>query len=67
MRFVYMYFVRLGFLDGKPGFHLACLMANYEYMIGMLLRDKLHRIASGQVIPGLTTDVSRSDPTSASD
>jgi len=67
MRFMYMYFVRLGFLDGKPGFHLACLMANYEYMIGMLLRDKLHRIASGQVIPGLTTETLRSDGKAGSD
>jgi hypothetical protein len=53
MRFMYMYFLRLGFLDGRPGFHLACLMANYEYMISVLFRDKLHRIAEGQEIPGL--------------
>jgi glycosyltransferase involved in cell wall biosynthesis len=53
MRFMYMYFLRLGFFDGRPGFHLACLMANYEYMISILFRDKLHRIAEGQEIPGL--------------
>jgi hypothetical protein len=28
-------------------------MANYEYMISVLFRDKLHRIAEGQEIPGL--------------
>ncbi|MDZ4755151.1 MAG: glycosyltransferase family 2 protein [Phycisphaerae bacterium] len=53
LRFLYMYFLRLGFLDGRAGFHLACLMANYEYMISVLFRDKLHRLAEGQNIPGL--------------
>ncbi len=43
IRFVYMYIVRLGFLDGRPGWHLACLMATYEYMIGLLYKDKLAR------------------------
>jgi glycosyltransferase involved in cell wall biosynthesis len=40
-RFVYMYVFRFGFLDGKPGWHLAELMASYEYMITLLYRDKL--------------------------
>lgn len=44
VRFLYMYFVRFGFLDGRPGWHLALLMASYEYMIGMLYRDKLFRL-----------------------
>jgi glycosyltransferase involved in cell wall biosynthesis len=44
LRFLYMYFVRLGFLDGRPGLHLAQLMASYEYMISLLYRDKLARI-----------------------
>jgi hypothetical protein len=43
VRFVFMYVVRLGVLDGVPGLHLATLMANYEYMIGMLYKDKLRR------------------------
>lgn len=42
-RFIYMYFFRFGFLDGKPGWHLAELMACYEYMITLLYRDKLVR------------------------
>ncbi len=42
-RFTYMYFVRLGFLDGASGWHLARLMASYEYMISLFYRDKLHR------------------------
>ncbi len=43
IRFVYMYVVRLGFLDGLPGWHLACLMASYEYMIALLYKDKIFR------------------------
>lgn len=42
-RFMYMYFARLGFLDGASGWHLARLMASYEYMISLFYRDKLHR------------------------
>lgn len=40
-RFVYMYILRLGFLDGKAGWHLAWLMASYEYMISLMYRDKM--------------------------
>lgn len=42
-RFIHMYFVRLGFLDGRPGWHLARLMMCYEYMISLLYKDKLTR------------------------
>lgn len=42
-RFVYMYFVRFGFLDGRAGWHLAWLLASYEYMISLLHRDKMTR------------------------
>lgn len=48
LRFLYMYFVRLGFLDGRPGLHLAQLMASYEYMISLLYRDKLTRIREAE-------------------
>lgn len=43
VRFVYMYVFRLGFLDGLAGWHLACLMASYEYMIALLYKDKMQR------------------------
>ena len=33
IRFVYMYFLRLGFLDGSPGFVYSILLSFYEYMI----------------------------------
>lgn len=49
LRFIYMYFFRLGILDGNPGLHLALLMASYEYMISLLYRDKLSRIADGML------------------
>jgi glycosyltransferase involved in cell wall biosynthesis len=42
-RFVYMYDLRLGVLDGRAGWHLAMLMANYEYMISLLYQEKLDR------------------------
>ncbi len=43
LRFVYMYFVRLGFLDGRAGLRLAGLTACYEYMIGLMHREKCSR------------------------
>lgn len=48
LRFMYMYFVRFGFLDGRAGYQLAQLMASYEYMISLLYRDKLARIRHQQ-------------------
>ena len=41
-RFVWMYFLRLGFLDGRAGWHLARLMASYEYMITLLYKEKMN-------------------------
>jgi glycosyltransferase involved in cell wall biosynthesis len=38
-RFIYMYILRLGFLDGIPGFLYCNLMAFYEFMILMKLRE----------------------------
>lgn len=43
-RFIYMYILRLGFLDGAAGWHLAQLMASYEYMIKLLYEEKLQRL-----------------------
>lgn len=31
-RFIYAYFLRLGFLDGKPGFILCCLLSFYDFL-----------------------------------
>jgi glycosyltransferase involved in cell wall biosynthesis len=46
-RFVYMYVVRGGFLDGKAGWRMARLMSCYEYMISLVYRDKLLRETGG--------------------
>lgn len=43
LRFLYMYIARLGLLDGRSGLRLAALNACYEYMIGLLHREKRHR------------------------
>lgn len=47
LRFFYMYFLRLGVLDGRAGLHMATMMSVYEYMIELLYRDKLARIKTG--------------------
>ena len=39
LRFFYMYFVRLGFLDGRPGFTYCRLLANYEYMTVLKIHE----------------------------
>jgi glycosyltransferase involved in cell wall biosynthesis len=39
LKFLYMYFLRLGLLDGRPGFHYCLLQAMYEYQIALKLRE----------------------------
>jgi glycosyltransferase involved in cell wall biosynthesis len=39
LRFLYMYLVRLGFLDGAPGLAYCRLLALYEYMIVLKMRE----------------------------
>lgn len=51
LRWAYMYLFRFGFLDGRAGWHLACLMANYEYMITLMYRDKLQMAKEGRPLP----------------
>ncbi len=41
-RFVYMYFLRLGFLDGIAGFHYAMMISMYEYWISLKVAEKQH-------------------------
>lgn len=38
LRFLYVYLGRLGFLDGRPGFDYAVLLAFYEYLISLKRR-----------------------------
>ena len=35
LRALYMYFFKLGFLDGKRGFHLAILSGFYEFVVNL--------------------------------
>ncbi len=42
-RFVYMYFVRLGILDGRAGLRFCTLIAIYEYMIVLKIRELQRR------------------------
>ena len=39
LRFVVIYILQLGFLDGRAGFIYACLMSQYEYNIGVKLYE----------------------------
>lgn len=43
LRFFYMYVLRLGFLDGRPGLVYCRLLAMYEYMI-VLKMEELERL-----------------------
>lgn len=40
-RFLYMYLVQRGFLDGKAGFRYCCLIGFYEYMIVLKAEELL--------------------------
>lgn len=40
IRFLYMYFLRLGILDGRAGFHYACMISMYEYWIEVKIKEK---------------------------
>jgi glycosyltransferase involved in cell wall biosynthesis len=62
-RFIYMYFIRLGILDGAAGWHLAMLMATYEYMITLFYRDKLDRARTGDwKFPSAKTEEPKTAP-----
>ena len=50
-RLLYLFVLRLGFLDGRAGWHLARLTSCYDYMVGLLYRDKLMRATESA--PGL--------------
>ncbi|MFN8730847.1 MAG: glycosyltransferase family 2 protein [Planctomyces sp.] len=39
-RFMYMYFARLAVLDGRAGFHYACMISVYEYWIELKIRER---------------------------
>lgn len=43
VKFVYMYLVRFGFLDGRAGLTYCLLQAIYEYMICLKVREEFRR------------------------
>ena len=50
LKFLYMYFLGLGFLDGRAGLTYCVLQAWYQYQIGLKVRE-LQRAARG-LTPG---------------
>jgi glycosyltransferase involved in cell wall biosynthesis len=46
LKFGYVYFVRLGFLDGRRGLSYAFMLAVYEGMIAVIGFDRLGKLAS---------------------
>ncbi len=40
VRFFYMYVLRLGILDGRAGFHYACMISMYEYWIELKITER---------------------------
>jgi hypothetical protein len=47
-RFLYMYVVQRGFLDGKAGFRYCCLVGFYEYMIVLKAEELLENRRQGR-------------------
>lgn len=52
MKFVLMYFFRLGLLDGRAGFTYAALQAIYEYMIVLKTRELESRLPAPPRVRG---------------
>jgi hypothetical protein len=46
LRFLYMYVLNFGFMDGLPGYHYCRLLAIYEYMIVIKMKE-IRRQKSG--------------------
>lgn len=43
IRFIYMYILRAGFLDGSAGLHYAMMISMYEYWIEVKIREQQRR------------------------
>lgn len=53
LRFAYMYFWKLGFLDGRAGYHYCKLLSIYEYLIEMKVQELRHEeVGSGAPLDG---------------
>ena len=50
-RFVYIYFFRRGFLDGRAGFVYAFMLAVYEAMIAILVHEQTQPGGANRIPP----------------
>jgi glycosyltransferase involved in cell wall biosynthesis len=57
LRFCYMYFARLGFLDGVPGLTYCRLMSIYEYMTGLKAKELLAKLP-----PAVSHEIPAAEP-----
>jgi len=48
LMFSYLYFFRMGFLDGLPGFRYSIMRAMYEYMIDLKVAEHRYRNKTGR-------------------
>jgi glycosyltransferase involved in cell wall biosynthesis len=46
LTFCFLYFVKLGFLDGKAGFHFSLMRSVYEYMISLKMQEEQQSVVS---------------------
>ena len=47
--FFVLYFFKLGFLDGRAGFHYAVLRSIYEYLINLKMKELKFRRNGGEM------------------
>ncbi len=63
VRFIYAYFLRLGFLDGKPGFYFCGLLAFYDFLSeANLFERRIRERRPASVEPFLSPCVNRAAP-----
>lgn len=65
-RFLYVYFLRRGFIDGGPGFVYAVMLSVYEAMIALLVYESRRGANRNRVPGGLSAASPRPDKESVS-
>ena len=51
--FLYLYFFRLGLLDGHPGFYFCRMRSMYEFFIDVKVEEMQHRQGGRSTLSGL--------------
>lgn len=59
-RWLFMYVLKLGFLDGVVGFHFCLFLASYEHQIGLKLRELRAGAATATASPRASTETTGS-------